>query len=137
MRTQEGSANSDNLSRADRYSSIIIGAAIRVHRQLGPGLLESAYETCLCHELSRQDLPFRRQVGMRMEYAGEQVDCAFRADIIVDNLVLLEIKSVEKLLPVHLAQVLTYLRIAGLPLGLLLNFNAVTMTRGIRRLVNT
>ena len=124
-------------ARADAYSSLIIGAAIQVHRRLGPGLLEAAYETCLCQELIQQGIPFRRQVGIRMEYAGQQIDCAFRADMVVDNLVLVEIKSVEKLLPVHSAQVLTYLRITGLPLGLLLNFNATTISRGIRRFLNT
>lgn len=112
----------------------IIGALIEVHRQLGPGLLESAYEACLCAELKLRGIPFARQVPLPIRYKGIRVDCGYRIDLVVDNQVLVELKTVERLLPIHEAQVITYLRLAQLPVGLLANFNVLAMKRGLRRL---
>jgi GxxExxY protein len=117
-------------------SSSIIGACIQVHRELGPGLLESAYEECLCYELSRRNLHFTRQQPLPIQYKGISLDCAYQMDVVVENLIILELKSVEKLLPIHEAQLLTYLKLSGISLGLLLNFNVTTMKEGIRRIVN-
>ena len=121
-------ANDDPLTRE------IIGAAIEVHKALGPGLLESAYETCLAKELTIQGLRVARQTEITVEYKGEKLDCVYRADLIVEHQVLLEIKAVEKLIPIHDAQVLTYLRLTGIKTGLLLNFNTPYLREGIRRL---
>lgn len=111
----------------------IIGLAMRVHTRLGPGLLESAYEACLCRELDRNELPFARQVDLPLDYDGIHLNCGYRADLIVDGRVLLELKSVECILPVHEAQLLTYLRMSGCHIGLLLNFNTLSLKDGIRR----
>jgi len=115
----------------------VIGAAIEVHRTLGPGLLESTYEHCLIHELAQRGLRARRQVALPVRYKGVQIDCGYRLDILVENQVLIEIKSVEKLAPIHEAQLLTYLRLAGLPVGLLLNFNVKLLKDGLVRRANT
>jgi GxxExxY protein len=116
-------------------SKVIIGAAIQVHRELGPGLLESAYEECLAYELSSQYVPFERQQAIPVLYKGIQLDCGFRVDLLVGGLVIVELKAVDELAPIHDAQVLTYLKLTGCKLGLLLNFNALRMRNGIRRLV--
>jgi GxxExxY protein len=113
----------------------IIGAAIEVHRELGPGLLESVYEECLCYELTTRPIPFRRQVVLPLIYKSKQLDCGFRADVIVADKVLVEIKAVETVTDLHKAQLLTYLRITGLKVGLILNFNTVLLKDGIVRLV--
>ncbi len=114
----------------------IIGFAMRVHRRLGPGLLESVYEKCLCHEFACAALPFRRQVPLSVTYNDIKLDCAYVADIIVDDQVILELKSLEHVLPVHEAQLLTYLRLSGCPVGLLINnFNTVSLKDGIKRRV--
>jgi GxxExxY protein len=113
----------------------IIGLAMRVHRRLGPGLLESAYEACLCHELCRAELPFSRQVPLRIHYDDVQLDCGYVADIIVRDEVLLELKSVERMLPLFQAQLLTYMRLANCRIGLLINFNTVSLTDGLKRCV--
>ena len=113
----------------------VIGLAIRVHRSLGPGLLESIYEECLCHELDLANLPYERQKPLQVVYDGTRLDAAYRADVIVASDLLLEIKSVERLLPLHEAQILTYLRISSCHVGLLLNFNSVTLKAGLRRFV--
>ena len=123
------------MSSEDDLSKVIIGAAIEVHRELGPGLLESTYETCLAHELALRQLHFERQKAIGVTYKGVAVDCGFRADLLVDRLVIVEIKAVEKLAPIHVAQVLTYLKITGCKLGLLLNFNERLMRSGIQRVV--
>lgn len=112
----------------------IIGACIEVHRTLGPGLLESAYEQCLCRELELRELPFRRQVTVPIEYKGTLVDCAYRIDVLVQREVVVELKSLDRLEPIHLAQVLTYLKIGRYPIGLLVNFNVPSLRLGIRRL---
>ena len=116
-------------------SEKVLGAAFKVHTTLGPGLLESAYEACLCHELARIDVPFRRQVEVPVRYDGFQIDCGFRLDLLVDERLIVEIKSVERLLPLHECQLLTYLRASGVRVGLLLNFNVSHLRNGIRRLV--
>ena len=118
----------------DPVTEQIIGAAIEVHRILGPGLLESAYEISLYHELSLRDIPFARQVALPVTYKDIRLDCGYRLDLLVADRVIVEIKSVEKLLPVHHAQVLTYLRQSGHRTGLLMNFNAEILKQGLRRL---
>lgn len=112
----------------------IIGAAIEVHRLLGPGLLESTYEECLCLELTLLGIPFERQVPLPIVYKSIKLLRAYKPDLLVDNAVIVELKTVEKILPVHEAQILTYLRLSGLARGLLINFNSVPLRRGIRRL---
>jgi len=113
----------------------IIGAAIEVHRELGPGLLESAYEQSLAHELALRDIPFELQKTVPVTYKGVKLDCGFRLDLLVAGLVVVEIKAVKELAPIHQAQVLTYLKLSGCKLGLLLNFNVRVMRSGIKRLV--
>jgi len=115
----------------------IIGAAIEVHRQLGPGLLESAYEECLCYELSLRRLAFERQKPLPIDYKGLRLHCAYRLDLIVDDKVIVEIKAMDGLLPIHTAQLLTYLKAAGKELGLLINFNVPILRSGIKRIVNS
>ena len=119
----------------DLLTEKIIGFAIEVHRQLGPGLLESAYEECLCHELRRGELSFQRQVPLPVIYKSIRLDCGYRLDIVVEQAVILELKTVERLLPIHEAQILTYLKLSGLHTGLLLNFNSAVLKDGIRRIV--
>ena len=111
----------------------IIGAAIEVHRTLGPGLLESSYRECLCRELSLRKINFQRERGLPLRYKGIQLECGYRIDVLVANLVVVEIKSVEVLAPIHDAQLLTYLRLGGWKVGLLINFNVVVLKAGIRR----
>ena len=119
----------------NELTKVIIGAAIDVHRQLGPGLLESAYEACLCHELGLKQIPYERQKSLPVIYKGLSLECGYRIDILVDEKVVLEIKSVEGLLPIHEAQMLTYMRLGGWKAGLLINFNVPLLKQGIRRLV--
>ena len=113
----------------------VIGAAIAVHRALGPGLLESAYQECLCQELFLRGIPFERQVPLPLEYRGIRLECGYRLDILVAGLVVVEIKSIEAIAPIHEAQLLTYLRLGGWTVGLLINFNVVVLKNGIRRSV--
>jgi GxxExxY protein len=121
--------------RSDALSNQIIGAAIEVHRTLGPGLLESAYEVCLCHELSLRSIAYERQVALPVMYKGIRLDYGYKLDILVEGLVIIELKSVEDLEPIHHAQLLTYLRLKNLWLGLLINFNVPILKQGIKRLV--
>ncbi|QYY34357.1 GxxExxY protein [Ruficoccus sp. ZRK36] len=114
----------------------VIDAAIEVHRLLGPGLLENAYELCLAHELSLRGVSFVRQKCLPVVYKDYQVEDAYRVDLLVENCLLVELKSVEKMTDVHMAQVLTYLKLSDLQLGLLLNFNTTLMKHGIRRVVH-
>ena len=114
----------------------IIGAAIEVHRALGPGLLESVYESCLCHELELRGLAVARQVLLPVRYKSVQVDCGYRMDLVVEDLVIVEVKAVEDVLPIHEAQLLTYLRLTDRRAGLLINFNVPTLKQSVRRLVN-
>ncbi len=113
----------------------IVGAAIEVHKALGPGLLESAYEECLCYELKTRGLTYKRQVDLPLAYKGIRLECGYRLDVVVEDRVLLELKCVERLLPIHEAQVLTYLRLSGIKVGLLMNFNVPVMRDGIVRRV--
>ena len=116
-------------------TSEIIGAAIEVHRHLGPGLLESAYQRCLAQELELRKIPYRYEWPLPLEYKGLRVPCGYRVDILVDNVVAVETKSVEAIVPVHEAQLLTYMRLGGWSVGLLINFNVLVLKTGIRRKV--
>ena len=122
--------------RTNQLSKKINGAAIEVHKTIGSGLLESAYEECIYHELILQNVPTQRQVSLLLVYKGLKLDCGYRLDLLVDNLVVVEIKSVERIEPIHEAQLLTYLRLSSLWLGLLINFNVPVLRNGIKRLVN-
>ena len=133
--TTESQRHREEKDQQDPRTSSIIAAAIDVHRSLGPGLLESAYEECLCHELHLRDHSFRRQVDLPVSYKGLRLDCGYKIDLIVNDEVLLELKSVENILPVHEAQLLTYLKLSGKHVGLLINFNVPMLTRGIVRRV--
>jgi GxxExxY protein len=128
--------NSDIIKKkSNSLSQQIISASIEVHRVLGPGLLESAYEECLCHELNHRSIQIKRQVPVPLIYKNIKLDCGYRIDILVEELVLIELKSVERLDPLHHAQVLTYLRLRNLWLGLLINFNVPVLRLGLKRLV--
>jgi GxxExxY protein len=126
-------ASKDELNR---LSEIVIGAAIAVHRELGPGLLESAYEACVRFELLNRGLHVERQKELPVVYRGLKVDCGYRIDLLVDELIILEVKAVKKLLPIHEAQLLSYLKLSGCRLGLLLNFNVRVLRDGIKRIVH-
>lgn len=121
---------------ADRVTEGIIGAAIEVHRALGPGLLESAYEACLAFELAERGLRVEQQKPLPVRYKSVQLECGYRLDLVVEQLVVVEIKAVGKLAPVHQAQLLSYLKLSELPVGLLINFHEKMLKDGIRRLVN-
>jgi GxxExxY protein len=112
-----------------------IGAAIEVHRELGPGLLESSYRECLCHELLLRGVDFRKERMVPLQYKGIRLECGYRVDLLVGDLVVVELKAIEALLPVHEAQLLTYLRLGGWKAGLLINFNVPVLKDGIRRRV--
>ena len=114
----------------------VIGAAIAVHRTLGPGLLESAYEACLAYELADRGLAVEQQKGLPVTYRGVRVECGYRLDLLVEGLVVIELKAVEKLNPIHEAQLLSYLKLSGCRVGLLINFNVKMLKQGIRRMVN-
>jgi len=114
----------------EKLTEQVIGAAIEVHRELGPGLMESAYEECLCHELHLRNLKFQRQLPLPVRYKGIGLDCGYRIDLVVEDLLILELKCVEHLLPIHEAQLLTYLKLTGKHVGLILNFNVSVLTRG-------
>jgi GxxExxY protein len=125
--------DSDDL---DRLSKDVIGAAIEVHRVLGPGLLESAYEDCLAWELTQKGLRVMRQTSIPVRYKELRIDEGYRADMLINEAVILELKCVDSFQPIHTAQVLTYLKMTGLKLGLLLNFKVDVMRNGIKRVVN-
>jgi GxxExxY protein len=133
--TTEAQRHREDENGKDPRTAPIIGAAIEVHRALGPGLLESAYEECLCHELHLQGLRFERQVDLPVSYKGLLLSCGYKIDLIVEQEVVLELKAVEAILPIHEAQLLTYLKLSGKHVGLLINFNTPILTRGIRRIV--
>lgn len=115
---------------------MVIGCAIEVHRRLGPGLLESTYEACLARELNLANIPHQRQVALPVNYRGISVDCAYRIDLLVAGKLLLELKSVESVLPIHEAQIITYLKLADLRQGLLINFNVRLLKNGIKSFLN-
>ncbi|MGE5220091.1 MAG: GxxExxY protein [Chloroflexota bacterium] len=117
----------------DQLSNKVIGCAIEVHRELGPGLLESTYEQCLAAELSRARIPFRPQVDLPVSYKGIRLDCNYRIDLLIDEQLIIELKCVEQLQKIHDAQILTYMRLAKIKVGLLINFNVPVLKRGIKR----
>ncbi|MBT3556494.1 MAG: GxxExxY protein [Rhodospirillales bacterium] len=119
----------------DPVTEKVIGLAIEVHRHLGPGLLESAYEECLCYEFTQASIPFSRQVALPVIYKNVNLDCGYRMDIVVDELIILELKTVEKILPIHHAQLMTYLKLGNMKTGLLMNFNNAVLKDGIKRVV--
>jgi GxxExxY protein len=119
----------------DELSNRVIGCALEVHRVLGPGLLESTYEHCFARELVLANIPFRLQANLPVDYKGVKLDCGYRVDILVDDQLIIEIKSVDQLLPIHEAQLLTYLRLSGKRTGLLINFNVQLLKNGLKRLV--
>ncbi len=123
------------MKREDELSKLIIGAAIEVHKQLGPGLLESAYEECLAYEFRLRQIPFERQKPLPVVYKGVKLECGYRLDFLVGDLVIVELKSVADFNPVHEAQVITYLKLSQLKLALLLNFNVRLMKDGIKRII--
>jgi GxxExxY protein len=132
--TTEGTEDTETGQKGlSGISGSIIGAAIEVHRYLGPGMLESAYEACLEYELAARGHTTERQKPLPIVYKGVPIDCAYRLDLVVDEQVIVEVKAIEHLLPVHQAQVLSYLRLSGLPLGLLINFNGATLRQGVHR----
>ncbi len=121
---------------ADRIAREIVDAAMTVHRALGPGLLESVYEICLCHELSKRAVRFQRQLNLPVLYDGMRLDGGLRLDLVVEECVIVEIKAVEKMIPLYEAQLLTYLKLTGIRLGLLINFNVTLLKDGLKRLVH-
>jgi GxxExxY protein len=124
-------------SAVDGITSEVLQAAIEVHRRLGPGLLESTYETCLAFELTARGLRVERQKSFPLLYRSITLEHAYRVDLLVQESVIVEIKAIEQLVPIHYAQLLSYLRLARLPVGLLINFNVTSLKRGIRRVVNS
>jgi len=113
----------------------IIGAAIEVHRELGPGLLESIYQACLARELTLQGIPFKRELALPISYKGISIDCGYRIDFLIADKVVVELKAIAALLPIHEAQLLTYLKLTGIKVGLLINFNKVVLINGLKRMV--
>jgi len=126
----------NDVDELNRLSSETIGAAIEVHRNLGPGLLESAYESCLSWELRQRGFDVEKQVPVPIRYKGLTLDEGYRIDLLVEGKLLLELKSIDKVQPIHMAQVLTYLKMTGLKMALILNFNVLLMRSGIKRIVN-
>ncbi len=127
---------SDNAEKSNALTQMIIGAAIEVHRELGPGLLESIYEKALCRELVQQGIPFQKQVPIPVRYKGELLDGNLRLDIVAESCVIVEIKAVDSVLQIHEAQLLSYLKLSGIKIGLLINFHSLTLKQGIRRIMN-
>lgn len=126
----------EEKDKIDLLSKKIIGAAIDVHKALGPGLLESAYEECLCCELGLTGIEFKRQVALPVTYKTTKLDCGYRLDIVEEKVIILELKAIERILPIHEAQLLAYLKLSDIRLGILLNFNVPFMRNGIRRIVH-
>ena len=133
--TTDITENTERIKNVNELTETAIGCAIEVHRALGPGLLESAYEICLCRELSLRGTSFERQVAIPVKYKGVKLDCGYRADLIVGGKILVEIKAVDQLAPIHEAQLLSYPKLSGLKVGLLINFNERMLTHGVRRKV--
>jgi GxxExxY protein len=126
----------NDLHQINKITDVIIGAAIEVHKALGPGLLESAYETCLAFELMERGLAIEQQKALPVVYKDVKLDCGYRLDLLVEEQVIVEIKSVENIVPIHQAQLLSYLKISGLPVGLIINFNVNVLKNGIKRIIN-
>lgn len=119
----------------DDLSRRVIGCALEVHRNLGPGLLESAYRQCLAHELAQNGIPFRMEAPLPVQYKNILLDCAYRIDLLIDGQLIVELKSMDSLLPIHQAQLISYMRLAKIPTGLLINFNVAKLQNGIKRFV--
>ncbi len=132
MTTEDTESTEEGLHR--ELTEVVIGAAIAVHRELGPGLLESVYEKCLAFELADRGLSVAMQKEIPVRYKNLTFDCSFRADLIVENKVLLELKSIDQLMPIHTSQVITYLKLTGLKTALLINFNVPTLKTGLKRI---
>jgi len=126
----------NNENKLNKITETIIGSSINIHRELGPGLLESAYEACLVYDLTKTGLKVEQQKPLPITYRGIKLDCAYRIDLLVDNLVIVEIKSLDNILPIHKVQLLSYLRLSDIKLGLLINFNVDVLKDGIVRIVN-
>ncbi len=124
------------MKRINDITETIIGSAISVHRELGPGLLESAYEACLAYDIAKSGLSVERQKELPVKYRNVKLDCGYRIDLLVENKVIVEIKAIDKLAPIHTAQLLSYLKLSGCKVGLLINFNVKILKDGIRRLIN-
>ena len=123
------------MEKINELSNRVIGLAIEVHRNLGPGLLESVYQQCLAHELSNNEIGFVLEHPIQVKYKGVSIDCGFRADLIIEKSIIVELKAVEKIVPIHEAQLLSYLKISGLKLGLIINFNVKLLKNGIKRMI--
>lgn len=136
MKRENSFTTRSDLLDINKTTESIIGAAIEVHRHLGPGLLESAYEECLCEEFLLRKIPFKRQVALPVIYKGKKLDIGYRVDLLVNDEVVVELKTVESILPIHEAQTLTYMRLGGWQVGLILNFNVTVLKNGIKRLVH-
>ena len=134
---REGAEKSRALEPMDALTQAVIGAAIEVHKALGPGLLESLYESALCRELTLQGIPFERQVSLPVRYKGEPLEGNLRLDLVVANTLILELKAAERILPIHEAQLLSYLKLSGLHVGLLINFHAIRIKDGLKRLIRS
>ena len=132
-REHKGRTEKSMNTSLNKLSYEVIGAAVEVHRNLGPGLLESAYRKCLCRELALRQVPYQKEWPLPVNYKGLRLDCNYRMDIVVARQIVVEVKSVEALAPIHDAQLLTYLRIGGYRLGLLINFNVIVLKNGIHR----
>ena len=134
--TAEHAKSAEMQIELNKITQTVIGAAMAVHRELGPGLLESAYEACLAYELAERGLAVERQKSLPVKYRGVKVDCGYRIDLLVEGKVIVELKATERLEPIHQAQLLSYLKLSGCKVGLLMNFNVKLLKNGIRRLVN-
>lgn len=126
----------NEILAVNKTTESVIGAAIEVHRHLGPGLLESAYEECLCEEFLLRKIPFKRQIVLPVTYKGKKLDIGYRVDVLVNDEVVVELKTVESILPIHEAQTLTYMRLGGWQVGLILNFHVTVLKNGVKRLVH-
>ena len=125
----------EKIRKMDKLTEKVIGIAIAMHRTLGPGLLESAYEQCLAYDISKAGIQFKRQVELPVRYKEVNIDCGYRVDLLIEDMLIVELKAVGAITPVHQAQILTYLRLSGCKVGLLINFNVKVLKDGIRRLV--
>ena len=119
----------------DDLSNCMSGAALEVHKNLGAGLLESAYEAALAYELQERNISFKQQASLPVQYKNIEIDCAYRIDLLIENMLIVELKAVEKVLPIHQAQLMTYMKLANIPTGLLINFNTKLLKNGIKRVV--
>ena len=136
MKRELSFSTRSEVLNVNKTTETIIGAAIEVHRHLGPGLLESAYEECLCEELTLRKIPFKRQLALPVIYKNKKLDIGYRIDLLVNDEVVVELKTLEAILPIHEAQTLTYMRLSGKQVGLILNFNVTVLKNGIKRMVH-